>query len=387
MGDENKYLKNAIISIVVIVVLIVGYGIYINSASRVHVDKMLHAEYARVTVDKVQYKEIHATLGDLTIAVKSKWMVDIQAQLEGTIKEVYVKQGDKVKAGQALLLLENPDLPAQIVQADGSIIAAEATLLDSSKSLERFRKLAMLDGIPQQQYDDAIAAYDTAVGTLKTKKAQKEALMVSQGKSVIRAPQDADVLRIYRHEGDYIRPGEAAVLVGDLSKLNFRTMLPEAELQKILPIEGEFSLQLGIYQLQYKTYPLNLETHPLERKSIVRAIAVAPELTTKASYRYVDWSIENGMGLLEPTTYHGVKIIAQQGRRVLAIPRQALSDNLDPQVFILGNDNILELRSIKIGSCDDRYVEVREGLSENDVIVISDRRGLKVGTRVRGHYE
>jgi len=387
MGDENKYLQRAIIGVVVVVLLIVVYGIYINAASRTHVAKMENAQYVSLAVAKVQYRELHAALCDLNLDVKSKWMVDIQAQLEGTIKGIYVKQGDKVKAGQLLLMVENPDLPAQIAQADGLIAQAQANLVSSKKTLDRLHKLVDIDGISQQQYDEAVASYDTAVGNLESTKAQKEALLVSQGKSAVRAPQDADVLRVYRQQGDYIHAGDAAILLGDLSQLYFRTVLLDSDLKQIMPLDGEFELQIDIYSLEYKTFPVDLKTHSLEHKISLKAVEIEPELKISSKYRYVNWLVQNDMGLLEPTTYSGARIVAQKTHRVLSIPCQAVSGNTEPHVWVVDADNVLQSRAIKTGISDDQYIEVREGLAENEAVVISDQRGLSAGTRVRETHE
>ncbi|MBQ9376768.1 MAG: hypothetical protein IJU05_03060, partial [Schwartzia sp.] len=81
--DAQKYLKIAIVGVICIVVFVVGYGIYINDASRRHIEKMEAAQYTTLPVAHVGYREFHAFADDINFTVRAPWTIDVPAQYEG----------------------------------------------------------------------------------------------------------------------------------------------------------------------------------------------------------------------------------------------------------------------------------------------------------------
>ena len=90
--DAQKYLKIAIAGVICIVVLVVGYGIYINDASRRHIEKMEAAQYTVLPVAQAGYRDIHALVENVSFTVRAPWTIDIAAQYEGVLDEIRVKK-------------------------------------------------------------------------------------------------------------------------------------------------------------------------------------------------------------------------------------------------------------------------------------------------------
>ncbi len=385
---ENKYLKIGIVAIMLVVVLIVGYGIYINVVSNQHVEKMTQAQYASVTGAKVGYYEIHPSLTHKSITVRAEWMEDIQAQIDGMVTKVFIQAGNHVQAGTVIAEVENVDLPAQIAQAEGVISQAKAKRVGAEQDVERYRILAEQGAASQKQYEDAKMSMAVAQGELDAAIAQRQQLLVKQGKNVIIAPRTGDILNLYCHQGYYIRTGESICLIGDFSKMIFQTSLDDEIAKNLWKIKN-FYIPLNKTILKNRAYNVNdSQRKGYESRVPVELVEAIPAFSEPADVRTLTWHIVGQDVSIEPTSYGDVDIIAQNGTQILGVPLSALIYNdiyhpEDAEVFVVDGNNKLAVRKVSLGQRDDTYVETLSGLSEGETVIISGKQGLTTGDQVR----
>jgi len=210
--------------------------------------------------------------------------VQVGSRVGGRVKEVLVREGDSVKAGQALVLLEAGDLPAQRLQAQGQFAQAEANLAKiadrrgSSRLQEiaaararlkaqevtvekgqldfaRTQKLFASGAATQSDFDNADVALRNAIAQRDAQKAQLEELlhgtpedirslqgMVDSAKGkldqiqtmidelTIRAPRDARVETLDLRPGDILAPSAVAGKLLEPDQLFVRIYVPETKL-------------------------------------------------------------------------------------------------------------------------------------------------------------
>lgn len=387
--SENKYLKIAIFIIIGIVIAIVGYGIYINQASSQHIDKMVQAKYSVLAVDVAEYREIHTVVDNIDITVKAPWKIDVESQIEGVVEEIYIEVGQRVKAGQPLVAIKNNDILAQMAAADASIEEARANLINCEQMVERYSKLVDNDAISKQDYDNAIAARDAARGRLNSSVAQRELMDSQKSKMIITAPQDAEVMNVYCKLGYYVRAGDPMALLANINDLNVGAVLTTTTLERLSPLNRLFILEVQPYLLAYKAYPI-LEKRNLDdiklNQFYINFDKVVPDINSDVNYHKVTWNLKNSSGLLEPTSYQNVKIISVELKRVLSVPRKAInnySNENDPYIYCVNDDNCLVLKSVATGISDEEYVEIIDGIAEGDRVVISENIDLAEGMKVR----
>lgn len=387
--SEKKYLKIAIFAIMGIVIAIVGYGLYINQASSRHIDKMVQAKYSVLTVDEAEFREIHTIVDNIDVTVKAPWKIDVESQIEGVIEEVYIEVGQRVKAGQPMFAIKNNDILAQMAAADASIEEARANLINSEQTAERYNKLVDHDAISRQDYDNAIAARDTARGRLNSSIAQRALMESQKSKMVITAPQDAEVMNVYCKSGYYVRAGNPMALLANIGKLSVGAVLTTATLERLYPLNRAFILEVRPYLLAYKAYPI-LENRDLDHINLnqfyIKFDKVVPDLDSAVEYHKVAWSLKNSSGLLEPTSYQNVKIISVDLKKVLSVPKKAVNNYNNgnaPYVYCVNDENRLVLKNVKTGISDEEYVEIVDGIAEKERVVISENIDLAEGMKVR----
>lgn len=379
----KKYAIAFFASMIVLVGLLVGYGIYVNVTSGAHVTKMTAEQYFRVGGATASFREIAPTVILPMANVYSDTMLDVNFQIDGTLTKLYVKAGDRVRAGQVLGEIDNNELPAQIVQAEGKIKSAEAGVIKWEGTAKRYQTLAEVNAVSRQQLDDALESLQAARGELTAARAYCDQLTARQGGGQVIAPHDGDVLRLYQPQGAVVRAGDALVMVGDISSLFVRHNAASTVLAQLA---GQLRLAVRKNDAAEKAYATSLAANDAGNGTDfdVRIDEIVPTPDIPAEYRTIVYRISNPAGLLEPGIYYRLKIYGTTKRRVLSVPAVAVRGDAESFVFVVGPDNHLEKRKITTGIRDDDYVEVKAGLQENEVVVVSGQDDdMKPGMKVQ----
>ena len=119
-----------------------------------------------VQVQLVHQQEI-ADSSEYLAILKSRHSATINPQVEGQITKIFVKSGDYVKPGQALLQIDPLKQQATVSSQEASRAAQEANLRNAKTQLDRVKKLTEAGVVAKQELDNAQAAYDAALAQLK----------------------------------------------------------------------------------------------------------------------------------------------------------------------------------------------------------------------------
>ena len=109
---------------------------------------------------------------------------------------------------------------------------------------------------------------------------------------------------------------------------------------------------------------------------------VVPPLTEPADVRRTVWDVDNRTRIFEPITYTGGILKSVKGHPCLTVPIEALFDTSHDKVFVVDEDGILHGRDVVAGADDGKWIEIYEGLSTGDVVVVGSLEGLADGMKV-----
>jgi RND family efflux transporter MFP subunit len=340
-----------------------------------------------LTVEEKQapnyYKADGMVSADNNAKVATKWM--------GQILKIYVKEGDYVKAGQVLAILDDSEIKQQknealagleeLSKAREEALAARKAALENyefaKRTYERFKNLYQENAISKQQLEEIetkmIAAksmvdqVDAKLGQLKAKESQVKAKIaqvnVMQGYTVIKAPFDGYVLKKMNDEGDMVAPGMPIFIIGE-KKLQFIANLDESLLDKVK--EGdELDIDLNGKIVKGKVIEKNSNIDPMNRTFKVKLdIPFSENITT-------------GM--------YGKLLIPTDTKPKILIPKTAVFKwgQLNA-VYTVDKDNIIRLTYVKLGEDYGEYVEVLSGLKPGDRIIQSNIEKACDGCRLGG---
>jgi|APEBP8051073352_1049397.scaffolds.fasta_scaffold06114_2 membrane fusion protein (multidrug efflux system) len=286
-------------------------------------------------------------------SLRSNESVILRPETPGRIASINFRDGVAVGKGALLIALDAATQSAELDQAKASLGLAQA-------NHQRNQDLFARKFISRQALDNTQAGL----------KVQEAAVAVAQArfeKMHIRAPFSGIVGIRNVSVGDYVKEGQELVNLEDISTLKIDFRLPESYLTQLRPGQR---LEVASDAIPGQLFPAVLDAiNPLVEAG-GRAISLRAHLP-------------NAEGRLRPGLFVRVRLIFEQRNNVLLIPEQAVvPDSKAPYVYRLV-DGKAKRAPIKTGLRRDGQVEVIEGLSAGDEVVIAGQLKLRDGAAVR----
>ena len=390
--DAQHYLRVALFAIICIVVATVSYALTLNRESAEHIEKMEEAQYSVLKMTRADYRTVHPTVKEADITVKALWTIDVKAQHEGVLTDIFAQVGQSVGEGTALARMSNEELGAQLASTEASIAEARASLLNSEKNLERYTRLIAHDAAARKDYDNAVAQRDAAKAQLDNRIAQRDMTRANLSKLEVFAPNSAVVVNVYHKAGDYVRAGEALFLLSDFSELQAYSILEHDELKTFLAHGNEFILEIPFHRLTHRIYPIaqspNFDGNLLLNQFYARVENVVPDISVNVDYHEVTWHVINRSAILEPTYYNDVTFTARSETKILAVPDTSIHvDGAEVFVYGVDADNSLIKVPVTTGVTDGNFVEITSGLKQGDLVVTDDLMAYTIGMKVRASVD
>lgn len=168
--------------------------------------------------------------------------IEISPRFQGTVRQIKVKKGDRVKKGDLMVQLEDDEYRARLLEAQGRLAQTEANLTNAELNLKRQLELAKSNVDSERALDDAKRARDAAAAEVISAKGSVTLVQTYIDWCTIRAPIDGTILEklvdpdelvVPQSFGGARGPSTALVSLADLNDLQVEIDLNEADLSKI----------------------------------------------------------------------------------------------------------------------------------------------------------
>jgi RND family efflux transporter MFP subunit len=379
----KKFFFFAIVVIILISASFVAYGIYLNKMSDSHIDTMIAARAVRVNGMRVSYREIHPEIIIQSAGFQAGKTADVVAQIGGTITQFFVTRGQMIKRGQKICSVENPEIVLQIARANTDIAKAEAAYLQVSGEHTRNQRLTEKNAIAKSELESSSARQKAAKAELEAAKIQRRQLDEQRKMQDIISPLEGYAVVVYEQTGAYLSAGSPVLMIGAFDQLVFTVMMQDYLIKNMTPIDDSYSMLLNTDYLTAKGLDISFKSGFEENFTINTKIrSVSPPLSESAPLRNVTMELDNNLALLEPGLYTDVLLQKKKTVRILAMPVIFPTDTKEHEIYVMDSDSRLALRKIKTGLYNSEFVEVKEGLSEGDMVITSGVEGIEIGSRI-----
>ncbi|HUI57620.1 MAG TPA: efflux RND transporter periplasmic adaptor subunit [Bryobacteraceae bacterium] len=330
--------------------------------------------------------------------------IDVYAKESGYVKQLLVDYGTRVREGQLMAVLEIPELEMQLRQDEAAIQSATDQVTHASHEVNRLEaqhrvaqlQYDRLNGVAttrpglvaQQEVDDAQgkdlaleaqveatkSALATAQSQLDVAKASLERDQVLFAYARITAPFAGVVTQRYANLGTLMQAGtssstQALPLVRLSQDDKFRLVIPVPE-SYVRYIRVGDPVQVRVPSLD-KTVP-----------GAVARFSVDVAQDTRTMHTEVD--VVNPAHVLMPGLYAEATLTLERSNSALTVPVQAVNrTGASATALIVDANNMIEERPVALGIESAGDIEILRGLQEGDRVVVSDRAGLKPGSRVK----
>ncbi len=293
----------------------------------------------------------------------------ISPKVSGRIEKLYVDEGDRVKKGQPLVMLEQERIRIGVKESEASLKETEAQLKNLQATLKRNQKLFEEGVIDSQRFDDTTTERDLAEARVQRAKAVLERIQQDLKDSIIVAPFDGFIVEKMMNEGEMattMPPSNIFHLV-DTSRIKIECGITEGK-KKSIKVGEEVLIEVD-------AYPDDVFTGKIT--------TVNPKVDADSRTFKIKIELPNPVFRLEIGMFTRMKIIEHKSKGALLIPQRVIvEDNESKKVFVVVNSRAVE-KPITTGIINHDIVEVTEGLNEGDVVVTEGFYALKDGIKVQ----
>lgn len=276
--------------------------------------------------------------------------IQLSPEQSGRIEKVLFEEGQQVKQGKALFVLDSAIYRAELRQAQARVKLSQIAY----KRAESLLKKRV--GSAQDR--------DSTLAQLRVDEAQQALAQTRLDKMTVRAPFSGAVGLRKVSPGDYVNVGQELVELTDLSTMKADFRIPEIYLAAVKP--GS---------------PINIQVDAFPGKIFNGEVyAVAPSANTRSHNIEVRARIPNADGLLRPGLFAKVDIVMTQEDAAIMIPEQAIiPQNGGFFVMRMGEGHIVEMVPVKMGQRRPGTVQITGGLNKGDVVITAGQLKLFPG--------
>ena len=357
-AKKKKVIKGIIIAAVVAGAAYWGYGMYQSSAKR----GAMQMGAPAVSVIEVARQNVHPEVS-FVAKIESMDKVGLRARVTGFLQERLFNEGDMVKEGQPLFVIEKVNFEASVREAEANYEQAQAQATNAKAQYDRTQKLFKTKDVSEARLDETKAAHMSAMAAVSQMKARRDLAIQDLDYTEITAPMSGKI-------------GESTFSVGELIGPDSGVL---AEIVKIDPIDAVFSVSENeMLSLQYQ-----FRDQSNGNATVKFYTSDGREYPYEGRFGFIDNALDEAMNTLKLKASFpnpdGKLISGQYGRVVLTspttisdivIPMKAVQrDMLGAFVYVVGDENVIEKRAIKTGTELPNFeVVVREGLNPGEKI-------------------
>ncbi len=322
-----------------------------------------------------------AALGDIPIqlnelgTVTPQATVTVQSQINGTLIAVYFKEGQAVRKGQLLALVDPRPYEVSLQQAQGQLMRDQASLDEAKLDAARYRTLVAQDSIARQTYDQQVATVKQDQGVVRVDQAAIASARLNIAYCHVVAPVSGRVGLRQVDPGNLVNTSEpnGLVVINQLDPATVIFTLPEDSIpqvaQRMAAVGG---LPATASDRTGATVLAQGELYTLDNQIDTSTG------TVKARARFA-----NPSGTLFPNQFVNVTVLVDTLTNVVTVPAVAIRHG--PQgdfVYVIQPDSTVKVTPVKVGPAQGETASIQSGLNVGDIVVTEGGDRLSDGAHV-----
>jgi len=307
--------------------------------------------------------------------------VDIRARVEGFLDSINFTEGSFVHQGDLLYQIDPKPLEAALAQAKANLANNKARLDQATVTVNRMKPLAEQQAVSLQELDNALANQNAARAEVDAGKAAVDKAELDLGYTRITSPIDGIVGITEVKAGNLVGSGESTLLttVSKVDPILFRGGISEADYLRMSRnrAERKASRDGGDEDVQL----LLADGTEFSYLGTFEAIERAVDSTTGTLSLQV--SFPNPERLLRPGQYGRIRFTTEIREGAMLVLQRAVQELQDQfNVAVVGPDNTISIRSVKVGPRVGDLWVIEEGVESGDKVVVEGLQRLRDGMTV-----
>jgi RND family efflux transporter MFP subunit len=310
--------------------------------------------------------------------------VDIRARVSGYLDKVHFQDGTFIKAGDLLFTIDPRPYRNALEQAQSAVTSSQVRLDFAQSDLDRAEQLRRTGNIPDQLYDQRRQAFLTAKAELDRAQAALRQAQLDVEFTQIRSPLSGRISRRLVSEGNLVNVNQT-ILTNVLS---------------LDPIQFYFDVDERSYLAYSRQSQGGTRTSANgEANEVVLTLTDERLGQRRGLLDFVDNRLDAASGtirlravfenkdlFLTPGLFGRVTVGASDPYQGILLPDEAIGSDQDRRVvYVVGENNVVNLKPVRIGPRIDGYRVIRDGLTGNETVVVNGLMRVRPGAPITPH--
>jgi membrane fusion protein, multidrug efflux system len=305
--------------------------------------------------------------------------VTVKTQISGTLQKILFKEGQLVKEGDPIALIDPRPYEAALDQAQGNLRRDQALLVDAKLDLKRYEDLITQDSVAEQQVDTQRYLVDQYVGTVASDEAAIKTAKINLIYCHITSPVTGRVGLRQVDQGNYVTPGDAngLVVITQLQPITAIFPIPEDNVTKVM-------------QRLHDGATLTAEAYDRTNSAKLadgKVLTVDNQIDVTTGTVKLRALFDNKDNSLFPNQFINIQLVVDDLQNQVVMPNAAVHRGApngvtSTFVYFVNPDSTVSVRPVTLGVVDGENVGVTAGLTPGAVVVTEGGDRLRDGALV-----
>ena len=371
--------RNIVLIIVLLLVAVVGARFWFKakapanpapaSAAAAKTSAPTALEFLASEVVTTEPTELRQVM-QLTGTLRAVDQVTVKAKVAAEVREVMVREGESVKAGQVLVKLDTSEYEARVAQARGNLNNARAQMEIATKARDNNLALVEKGFISKNAFDNSASQYAAAKASVDSAQGALDIVLKSLNDTVSRAAISGLVSVRHVQPGEKVAMDSRLLEIVNLQQLELEAAVPSSEISKV-----------AIGQR------VELRIEGLSQRFDGKVVRINPATQAGSSSVPVYVQVANPQNLLRVGMFVDGRLLLSSKAGVGTLPQSAVRKVNDGSFVFAIVNNKIERLPVTLGNTglvgDDHHIEITSGLEFGAQVIRADMGNLTPGTPVR----
>jgi len=332
-----------------------------------------------VTVAPVMKEDLPIFLTGLG-SVQAYYTVSVKSRIDGQLVDVKFKEGEFVKQGGLLAVIDPRPYQAQLDQAQAQLFKDQATLRDAQLNYQRYKDLLQNSGaMSQQQVDTQKATVDQLEGTVRNDEAAVENAKLNLSYCHITAPVSGRIGLRLVDPGNIVHAADAnpMLVITQLQPITVLFTLPEDQLPEVAHHMRQGTLAVDAYSRDDQT-----------KLASGKLLTIDNQIDQTTGTGRLKAVFTNEDSSLWPNQFVNVHLLLETQKNATVIPSAAVQRGPNGDfVYVVKPDKTVENRAVTVALTQGLIANISSGVSPNETVVIDGQDKLQPGSHVEPHTQ
>ncbi|MGE5323957.1 MAG: MdtA/MuxA family multidrug efflux RND transporter periplasmic adaptor subunit [Actinomycetota bacterium] len=326
-----------------------------------------------VAVARAETRDVPVYLQGLG-SVEAFNTVVVKSRLDGQLVEIHFKEGQEVKKGDLLAVIDPRPYEVALHQAEATLFKDQSALNDAKLNFQRFQDLYKQGIIPQQQFDTQKSLMDQLDGAVRADQANIDSVKLNLTYTRITAPVSGRIGLRQVDIGNMVHASDpnGLLVITQLHPIAVVFTLPEDNLPTVAQHMRKGTLEADAYSRDDQT-----------RLATGKLLTIDNQIDPTTGTGKLKAVFDNTERTLWPNQFVNVHLLLEVRKNTLVVPAAAIQRG--PQgtfVFTVKPDNTAEMKKVSVGFNEGNLTALASGLKPGEIVVTDGQDKLQPGSKV-----